>query len=190
MNTITLTGTSDKGAVVTGWACGVCLTPYSNKGLADRCCQCDLCKLEVPRGYSRHDECRREYERKLEAYRLAKATKLEDWDGPVFWGDELYPDIDAAVEAMECDLEPSEYPEWLYVAKRTRMDGLDPEHIVSSAYDLNPDYTDTDAKDMAGFAEFQAACEAFTEANKNCCLYDIDYTRAVKVTRPEGSEQA
>lgn len=190
MNTITLTGTTADGRKVIGYACGVCRKMFGDKGVADACCKCRHCGKATdpntgPSGY--HEECESAWRVQREADQLAKATKLDDWDGKVFWGDELYDDVGAAVEDMECECESDdEWPEWLYVAVPTKWQPqLDATDIVYDAY--QPD-DDTDVETMPGFKEFSAACEAFMASNPGWSSYLIDYTRAVRVTRPE--EQA
>jgi hypothetical protein len=104
---------------------------------------------------------------------------MESWDGPVFWNEQFHTSLEDAIECME-DCE--QRPEWLYVAKRCPPRLLDAQDILERyAEDMGDDGYDY----LRGVKEFEAACDAFNEANKAVEWYKEDSTRCVRVPPQE-----
>lgn len=104
---------------IDSYACGACGRSYTQREVAERCCTCSRCKLPVDKqkdftGLHRGCSDLNEIERR-EA-RIAKAEKLENWDGPVVIdGDHYFQDLDEYVEYLADELEPgAEWPEWVH----------------------------------------------------------------------------
>lgn len=186
------------------WACGVCGEPCEDETHAIACCgpvPCRYCgkptdkKMTASYGrpYEYHEACWIEDRDKRAARRMAEAEKLESWDGPV-WIDGGPGESDEYYETFAeylRDIEPESWnaegqspyrPQFVYLAMRRDYDGMDAFTILEhESEDKFEDFLGC----VEGKAEFRAAVQAFNEANKDLHWYEPDYTRAVRVPRPE-----
>jgi hypothetical protein len=186
MNPFRMTGTTPDGRVGTVWGCGTCLHVCIDEGHASRCCVCSYCKQpitgeEVGKRQTYHKACMDAASVKRHQDRQDKAEKLETWDDGVFWNDDFYPSLEEAVEAIDDQCEDDDRPDWLYVAKQYPMRKLDAEDILQNHFEDLEDGCDY----LKGEKEFEAACEAFNEANKDILWCEEDGTRAVRVPKAE-----
>ncbi len=158
---------------------------------AERCCQphvCRYCTLPVvdESGYREHQVCRNAEYRKRAAERLAKAEKLESYDGWLYLdgANKYFQDMGAVLDYLECDDEddPQDWPEFAYCCKEVPFEGPSPGDIYES---LTEELYDEASEDLQGCAEFEAACKVFTEANQHLLSYEPDYNHAVRIPRRE-----
>ena len=102
----------DTGALV-GFACGTCgvfFTTRMNGGGAEskeqaakHCVKMCACGNPVKYHYSLLcDSCQSAKETEKERIRFEKATKvtIEDYDGPVFWGDKFYGEVESLLDDL------------------------------------------------------------------------------------------
>lgn len=122
------------------------------------------------------------------ANRLERATKLEYWDGWVWDESDYYESLEAYVEHLECNFaDPNDWPDWVYVAKSKPGVNLDAANIIENLCERG--YEDM-ADDLKGVDELGAAINAFNAANADIIVYDGDWSRAVRVPKPEVSSDA
>lgn len=172
------------------WACGECKMTRADQEHATKCCTlvpCKFCGKSTDKKFRANyiteacDACRTAEGSRKDSERLDKATKLEDWDGWVWDENHYYPSLDEYVEHLECDRDPEDWPEFVYVAESRPGVVLKAEQILENACENGYEGM---CDDLKGEAEFEAAIKAFNEANATLLVYDGDWSRAVRVPKP------
>lgn len=177
------------------WACGQCKITRADQEHAEKCCTlvpCKVCRSPTDKKFRATcftetcDACRTAEGQRKDAERLAKAEKLEAWDGWVYAGhgpnDGFFEDVGAYVDWLVDEAEDSDdWPDWVYAAKSRPGCVLDIGRILENACDDG--YEDMD-EDLRGVKELEAAIKAFNEANEGVIVYGADYKRAVRVPKP------
>jgi hypothetical protein len=178
------------------WACGECKLVAADEHRAVHCCEPIACKFcgepteaKLRHGFetSAHDACDRADRARRDMERMERAEKLEDWDGWV-WddgrsgidGNGYFQSLDDYVEELTDEIEPDNWPEWVHVTRETPV-AINLDHVLESLCEGG--YEDM-ADDLKGVEELQKAVDVFNEANKGVIVYDGDYSRAVRVSRP------
>ena len=177
--------------------CGECGLVYpEGSELAARCCTCSECQLVVKKGEGHwtniHKECEKIRTRRREAEMLARATKLDTWDGPVIYNyDDYYATLDDLVEHLGDTIEnPDEWPEYVYVCDEVPFPAMDLGDILENLCENHgvEDFSSSDigvpAKVMDNLTSAISAFNAATEQHTSCAWHQ-DNTRVVKVPRPE-----
>jgi hypothetical protein len=172
------------------WMCEACdrgWVAVDGRGIAERCCRCDVCgePLDKKTDYShRHRECQTLRDKQLYDTRIETAVKLDSWDGPVFNdhdgnGDErdYYASLGDMVEAIED--EDGIMPEYVFVCDAVPAVQLCIIDILERFVDLDEDRN----CDLTGEPELEAALDAFNESNKSIVTWNPDYTRVVRAKR-------
>lgn len=190
MNPFRLTGTTPDGREAKVWGCGVCLHVCLNEEHAKRCCVCSYCGKPTDNAEDRgkrqtyHRSCMHaDWIRKYQE-RLDKATEVTDYDGPFLYNDRFHADMGELLDYLECSCESDEdWPEWIYACTEQKPClTLDLDDLSHKIEDL---WEDADWSEFAGHKELEAAFAAFNEANKERASYTEDWTRKVRVPRPE-----
>lgn len=182
MDPIDLQGVNRDGKICHVWACGKCGFAKPSERDARVCCTCRTCGTPMEsRGAweSECEPCRKKRYAESDQKREDSAEKLEVWDGGVFYNERYY----SSAEAIECDYLEGNEPEWIYVARKVAPPTLDAEEILQNLLENMGD-SDGDLYDqLDGVKEFDAACKAFNEANKNVAWYEEDMKRMVRVPK-------
>lgn len=133
--------------------------------------------------------------RERERFAKAKHVPEAEWDGGVFHGDDYYPSVDdfKTIWEMDHDYSPEgivpvddkdrwmePYPEYVWAAKKlVVINHLDVgDMLEGQASDRGWDDLDCTI-DLHGFAELQAACDAFVRVNADVVSYREDNTIAI-----------
>lgn len=181
------------GTPVNLWVCGKCNAVDATQSWAESHCRCSSCG--IPENWSTHsldcDACPTAKWAKAAADRMAKAEKLESWDGRVYsegggGQDGYFMSLEDYVDHLKCTREEDEgWPEWVNVCREVSFPGLDMERIIENlAEDMN--YEDA-IDNLNGEKELAAAIDAFNLANVGATSYDCDMDRVVRVPRPEAT---
>lgn len=118
---------------------------------------------------------------RLERERFEKAEKLTTWDGGVFWGDDYYADVDAALEAME-DLEDDERPDYLWTADPSPVVPELGTDIVTDYLIENHGWDEMDETDFDGVPALAEALKAFAARNADLKVFHPNHKRCVLLT--------
>lgn len=168
------------GNPVEAWRCSECGLIYSEKQpySAERCCTCRNCGASThdPKRGSRQyvcDKCWVPYHAKKDQESLDRATVVEDYDGPIYDGDRYYESMDDYVDMKDGE----ELPEFVYACDVIPF-SLDADDILTN---IKENANLEDDVDLNGVDEFERACKAFNDANKNNVYWDADYKRKVRV---------
>ena len=168
---------------IRAYKCEKCGSGYTEKSIADKCCQLELCKdcgCEIPKNhcYVVCDECRAKREELRELERYNKATKYTFESAPkesieyVF--NELYPDNEGYFDP-DCE-GVGTYPiKYVYGTKRI-IPSYDAWDIVESM--LEESYEDAENHvDNKELEKLQSAIDTFVR-NHNGCLdhFEVDYS--------------
>lgn len=193
---------------VNQWVCPTCMLSIGGEDAKERaaaCCNrvCRDCGAPVKfRGYIVCDSCRRKAGAETRAQRLATATEVADWSGPVFWDGEDQPDEstfgenwwESAASFAECwqadpfsmteDDDGNEVivqpVEFVFCGKMRQLE-VDLEHAYERISDEG--YEDI-AENLHGEKELQAAVDAFNKLNQKALqVWQPDYTKKVRVPR-------
>lgn len=193
---------------VNQWVCPTCMLPIGGKDAKERaaaCCNrvCRDCGAPVKfRGYIVCDSCRKKADAEKRAQRLAAATEVPDWSGPVFWDGEGQPDEstfseswwESAASFAECwEADPNSRTEdddgnevivqpveFVFCGKMRQLE-VNPEHVYERISDEG--YEDI-TESLHGKKELQAAVEAFNKLNQKALqVWQPDYTKKVRVPR-------
>jgi hypothetical protein len=119
---------------------------------------------------------------KRDQERKDKAEKIDDWDGGVFWGDDYYPSVEEAAEAIwDQTTEEDEPPQYLFVAKQVAMKRLETYDIIEHYYHDLEDGCDY----LEGIEELERACQEFNKKNKDIQWFTEDRKRMAKIPKME-----
>lgn len=182
-----------QGKSTGAWLCSSCRTLYGGtrdgeRGLerAAQCCVCRYCSLPVTDQRDnrwRHDACKEADYQKRRLAQRERAQKLETWGGWVYHGDRFFESLEDLVDHLDCwGTEPEDWPAFVYVCKEVPFPGLRLHRAVES---LCEDLFDDAYDHLVGLEKLWAAEKEFNAANAHLVSYEPDYTRAVKVPRPE-----
>ena len=178
--------------------CGICGLVYpETPDLAAKCCTCVTCGLPMPGNgraggwRSEHPECAKRSRAEGEARTMAKAEKLESWDGPIWLDDSggFHQDLAAYVERLHEDLDPGDpWPEFVYVCRPEPFPKLDLGDVLDNLMtDWAPeDFDRGDVESSVGaevMANLANAVDAFNQAaaaNVSPSYY-VDVSRAVRM---------
>jgi hypothetical protein len=185
------------------WACAQCRYLTNDQASAESCCQPMPCRhcgqtTEKRKTAYLHDvaceECSRRIHSEEDAARMDRAEKLDAWDGWVYeWGGSggrngYFESLDDYVEYLEAEHEdPSEWPEFVYVADRESSPTLDADRILEGL--LEGLWEGADIDDLNGVAELKKAVEAFNQANEKVILYNATGKKAIRVPRPSSPQR-
>lgn len=192
-------GTPTKWSMCT--ECGTVASP-GNFDISQKCCTCYDCGLPLPKdervpyveGKGKalyHRECERQRRAKREAEQLEKAELIADYTGPVYFegghgsfGDSYFTDVDELAEWLDDQDEEdqSSRPAFAFCCTEYPFPAINLQGILESACD---DMDDDVYDRLDGIQELEAACIAFTEANKDVVSWYED--RKHKVEIPTGS---
>lgn len=193
---------------VNHWVCPTCMLPIGGEDAKERaatCCNrvCRDCGVPVKfRGYIICDSCRKKADAEKRTERLAAATEVADWSGPVFWDGEDQPDEstfgeswwESAASFAECwEADPNSRTEdadgnevivqpveFVFCGKMKQLK-LDLEASWGSLADAG--YEDM-MECVAGEKELFAAVDAFNKINQKALqAWQPDYTKKVRVPR-------
>lgn len=189
MNAIKLTGTKPDGANVYIWACSKCGYTAGDEKTAEKCCRCLTCGKELNRRIVGDcDDCWREKDAKREAERIAKAEKLEKWDGWVFYdgatngNDGYFESLDDLVDWLESEgIDPDNWPEYVFCCKVVPFPAVDLDDIVDRIMDELP--VGYEREHLVGLDLLEEAINDFNESNKHLISYEPDYTKVVRVKK-------
>lgn len=172
------------------WACGECKITRVDQEHAEKCCTmvpCKVCGQETDKKFrlvyltETCDACRMAEAQRKDAERIAKATKLSYWDGWVWDESDYYNSLEDYVEHLECNHDPEDWPEWVYVTASRPGVSLDVSRILENYCDDGYEGMDDDLK---GVDELTKAINRFNAANHEVVVYDGDWSRAVRVPKP------
>jgi hypothetical protein len=187
------------GTPANAWVCGVCGKIYAANSSAEGCCRCYICGEVIEQGKigkgdfsSYHGKCWDKQQDKIRAERIAKAEKLETWDGWVYNegpgggpNDDYAASMDELVEYLENllsdgDIDLADWPEYVFVCNVENCAISLREVLDNVAERMFEDWEDQ----LNGEGELQKAIDKFNEANKDLHSYSPDYKRVVKVPKP------
>lgn len=193
---------------VNQWVCPTCMLSIGGEDAKERaaaCCNrvCRDCGAPVKfRGYIVCDSCRRKADAETRAQRLATATEVADWSGPVFWDGEGQPDEstfgenwwESAASFSECwEADPNSRTEdnggnevvvqpveFVFCGKQKQLE-ISLKHVYERISDEgHEDITES----LHGEEELQAAVDAFNKLNQKALqVWQPDYTKKVRVPR-------
>lgn len=186
------------------WMCRQCRSLWGGRrdgergqALAEACClpkTCDECRQPITgEGHYtyRHRHCQGTCDARIREERIAKAAKLEAWDGPVWWGncgpqDGYFRDMDELLDYFEVHETPAEdRPEWVFCSRAIPFPGADAGRICER---ITEDMFEGASEQLEGVAELEAACRAFNAANAGLISYEPDYKRVVRVPTVDGAD--
>lgn len=168
--------------------CGKCKTVYRALNIAEKCCKnyiCDACGVDTgERYYTRCRECREKADRQKELERFNKATKVENWDGPVhsYAHDKYWESLGDFYNSVYNEYDQFEdIPDYLYCCKDIPAVNIDLGNCIDHI-EMPEGYDDYKFK---GCDEFKKAIEAFNDANKGLRLYDPDLSQVVLIDKSQ-----
>lgn len=170
------------------WFCGKCnripsdLQPRGRKEAADQCCKPRLCsQCGGPLEGSICRPCRDKKQREEEQARIDAATKLvpDEYDGPVYDGNDYWLDVDEYREHAEDEGIEDEYV-WACTTHRHQIDPQRAVDIITE--DMLQDVEDADECMLSGVQELK---EFIAEWNKRQTgeYCRVDYKRAIMVPK-------
>lgn len=163
--------------------CGTCRYVARTQDLAERCCApsiCETCGEPAEKYRTVCAACALANEVKREAERFAKADKVTDWDGWIFWdgtghNDGFFPSAEELAEHLEC--EECALPAYVWTCKKipfvSRILDRVTDQISENAYE------DWDQSHLSGLPEFKAAVESFETANQDQVSWEPNYNLAL-----------
>lgn len=187
MNAIKLTGTKPDGAKVYIWACSKCGYTAGDEKTAEKCCRCLTCGKELERRIVGDcDDCWREKDAKREAELIAKAEKLEKWDGWVFYdgatngNDGYFESLDDLVDWLESEgIDPDNWPEYVFCCKVVPFPAVDLDDIVDRILEGLPE--EVGREHLKGLDDLEAAIVEFNKRNIELISYEPDWTKVVRI---------
>ena len=168
--------------------CSECRIVHRTKDEAEWCHGERLCACgkKITQGYYQrqcgdcdHKEWK-EKERKREAERFEKATKITETEYKgehVFHDDKYYDSVDDAIDEY---LEGQE-PEYVWACKDRGIPKASSENILDHI--LENMWEDADTSDLNGVEQLDEAIAAFNEANKSISIWWPDYSTAILVEK-------
>lgn len=188
----------------TKWSmCRECLSVAApgNYDLSEKCCTCYECGLPLPNDervpYAQgngkalyHRECERNRRAAREAEQLENAELVADYDGPVYcegvpggsYGDGYFESVEELADMLNDAPDDDSRPEFAFCCTKHPFPSINLSGILESACD---DMDDDAYERLDGVEELEAACAAFTEANKGVISWyeDREHKVAVPGTR-------
>lgn len=176
--------------------CEKCRRLDSTKLWAERCCLCSECGKVKDWTTSNPEcpDCLKEKWAKADRDRMARAEKLDDWDGWVYTGgsgghDGYFESLDHYVEYLDDQgIDPDNRPELVWVAEPVAFPKLRVDHLIEGLIE-DWAYEGFDPGSVEGVEELTKAVEGFNAANTHHVSYYGSSRRAVRVPGPiEGGE--
>jgi hypothetical protein len=186
--------------------CGECGTAAApgNYDVSVKCCTCYDCgaplgkdeKIPYADGKGNRSLYHRECEQKRRdlhmAEQLEKAELVPDYDGPVYcegvpggsFGDGYFSDVSELAETLDNEEDQSGRPEFAFCCTEHPFPFINLSGILESACD---DMDEDAYERLDGVEELEAACAAFTEANKGVISWYEDRKHKVAVPPAEAS---
>jgi len=181
MNAVELFNQDGRAAGV--FYCAKCRVVHRTADEAEQCCQprhC-ACGKEIERYSIGCDECWKSKRDREYAERIAKAVEVENWDG---WVNAEFGPRDGWFESVEDLIEWAEgddrkLPEFVFCGRDRGVRKADISDVTTLI--LDDMWEDADEDSLYGVAELEAAIEKFNEANTGIPVWEVDYTRKVRV---------
>lgn len=194
-------GTPTKWSMCT--ECNTVARP-GNFDISEKCCTCYDCGLPLPKDeripYAEgkgkslyHRACEEKRRHAHEAEQLEAAELVPDYDGPVYcegvpggsFGDGYFCDVNELAETLDDEEYQSGRPEFAFCCTEHPFPSINVSGLLESAlYDMDDDAYER----LDGIEDLEAACVAFTEANKGVISWYED--RKHKVAVPKAQEAA
>ena len=178
---------NESGRTAGIWACGVCRRVATSEDHAEECCKCSICgqvmEDRTKEYTASHRTCWNERQCKRQVELLEEATLVDGYDGPVFWNENYYQDIDEAADTIadvfyDRDGDPIDWPAYLHCCHVKQFAKLDHDRIIEQI--CEDEFEDAyDHLDDDSVEAFRLACEAFNAANTRCVSWSADYSRKV-----------
>lgn len=184
MNAIQLLKPNNEPA--NAWMCE-CGRFWIDQNGAGRCCACSYCGEKTKPNEFHHSECYRKHYEALQAERLEKATKLESWNGWVYFeglghNEGFFESLGELIKVAAN--EDCELPDFVFVCHENPFSGVDIDDAIENA---TCDMYEDAADDLKGIKELRAAVKEFNEKNASLMSYSIDYKRAVRVPKQQAA---
>ena len=155
------------------WYCAECTMVATSKDVADNCCKKYLCKYcNEPvndKHWIVHEEC-------IEKNKIEKATKLEIWNGWVYYNDKYCQSVEELVEELEENYET--VPECVYTCKTIPFPKIDIYRLLEK---IEGNSYEEIGKHLIGVDDLIEAINCFNDANKDLVSYLPDETKMVRV---------
>lgn len=188
--TLTYAATDAEALTKNIYVCGICgRLMGEQKDFADRCCTCTVCLLPIesngkPGGWgSSHAECEVKRIAEVEARQIEKAEKLETWDGPVYYNDNFYTDLDALTDYLEDTVMAKEdWPTWAFVCDQVRFPLLVIDDIIQNLEE-NHEVEDYDGVNVSEetMAALEAAAQKFNAETKDDVGWHPNFKKMARI---------
>lgn len=176
------------------WVCSECRHVTASREVTERCCRCSYCNKTVDQSKGRtayHMDCFSADQAERDQKRMAKAEKLDIWDGWVYLdghghNEGFFRDLQELAECLDDeladgDLEVADWPEyaWICNPRPIRIPDLADliERICDDGYEGLED-------DLEGLDELGKALDVFAKVNAGLFDYLPSSTQAVAVPKP------
>ena len=166
------------------WYCSKCRRVHPCKASASHCCApryCDLCGKELEKGWcSPCRPCFDALEKKRELGRVEKAEKLtmDQYDGPVYDGDEYHSNVGEYIDNQLCLGEPIAGHVW--PCREVQFVKIN----LRSAMEFQETPEEWDGE-VAGLKELEEAVKKFEEANKDQISWFPRYDQVIIIPESE-----
>ena len=179
------------------WYCEKCRHVASDERTANLCCDwhydCRICGQKCDRThYLICDKCDQAEKYKKELKRFNKAEKLTTWDGPVYCdaanhNEGYFHDFGDFLDYLDDDEdELLGHIRYVWACQKIPVVNLSVNRILEDA--TQEAYEDFSFDQLDGIKELENALNVFNELNKNECIYEIDYSKAILLDKPIKTE--
>lgn len=171
------------------WYCGTCRMPFRDQEVAEQHCRCrecgESCPRDSPGDYTHlHRTCFEKRNAQRIAERIEKAVEVDGYDGPVYVDgrgpqDGYFANAGEAEEWIwDTHEDGDELPQWAFCCHVESPSWPDVEDVFDRLADnMYEGFEDH----LNGTEELSAAFDAFREANKDMKVWNVDYSRKVRL---------
>jgi hypothetical protein len=164
--------------IIIAYACSECGRVFNTKNLAEICCEPAICECgrTCRKPWTACDTCLEKKRQDKERQKFEAAEKLpwEKYDGPVYFNDEYYSDVEEMADCLACA--GIELPKYVWACRKFGLT-LNAVDIISRELESQEFYEDA-FEHVVAISQLQEAIDEWSE-KQSLESWKVDRTRAV-----------